>query len=105
MRVQFTRCLGSMFSPTAERPKKPVPIVKDGARCVEKPAAPWLHGAFTATRSAFTVAAYFRMVCALWLWIAAECPAPERRLRARGMGDAAWALSGGLEPNTRPRLR
>ena len=39
------RCLGSLFSPTDERPKYPVPMVKVGAKCVAKPAAPWLQGA------------------------------------------------------------
>ena len=51
MRVQWTRCCGPMFSPTEERPKKPVPMVMElGARSVSKPAAPWLQGALTTTR-------------------------------------------------------
>ena len=45
------RCRGSRFSPSDERPKKPVPIVIVGARFVSRPAEPVLPPTLTATRS------------------------------------------------------
>src|SRR5262245_10731328 len=75
-------------------------MVKEGARCVPKPAAPWLHGAFHTTRSAFTAAAKLRMVAGVPLWIAAECPAPDMRIRARDVEIPAWTCGTRTKPST-----
>ena len=87
-----------MFSPTDERPKKPVPMVMVGARNVSNPAAPVEQPTLIAMRSTFISAAKRRMIAGSPAWIAAEWPAPavphhgaaggERRLARRRLEEA-----------------
>src|SRR3546814_7797040 len=85
MRAQFTRCLGCRFSPRELRPTNPVPIVMVGARLVHSPELPVLLPTFTATRSTGTSAAYCITVSELVEWMAALCPAPAMRTKARAV--------------------
>ncbi len=63
--------------------------------------APWLQGALTATRRAFTAALNFRMVAGFLLWIAAEWPAPGEADQRAGHGDgAALACGTRRKPST-----
>ena len=78
-----------MFSPTEERPKKPVPIVMVGARKVSKPAAPVEQPALIATRSTSMPAAKRRTTAGSLAWITAEWPAPRLRTIARQAVSAA----------------
>ena len=62
IRVQLIKCFGSRFSPTDDRPRKPVPIVIVGARFVSMPDAPRLLPTFTETRRTRTAAEKAMMV-------------------------------------------
>jgi len=72
IRVQFTRCRGSRFSPIELRPTKPVPSVIERARLVSSPELPVLLPTLTATRSTGTRAPKFMIVAGSSLWMAAE---------------------------------
>ena len=89
-----------MFSPTDERPKKPVPMVMVGARNVSNPAAPVEQPTLMATRSTSISAAKRRITAGSLAWIAAECPAPRFRTMARQAVSAASRVAASKKPST-----
>ena len=89
-----------MFSPTEERPKKPVPMVMVGARNVSNPAAPVEQPTLIAIRSTFISAPKRRMTAGSLAWIAAECPAPWLRIMARQAVSAASRVAASKKPST-----
>ena len=89
-----------MFSPTEERPKKPVPTVMVGARKVSKPAAPVEQPTLVAMRSTSISAAKRRIIAGSVAWIAAEWPAPRFRTMARQAVSAASRVGASKKPST-----